>query len=109
MSVSGRIRQGLRAIPAMAAAALLALAPARANAGAQVEEKLAASVVAGLQRAIADNPVPANYATSSGHKSWLDEMAKRLSPKVSDGATRDEPSEIEGHPCTPAEFTEQIH
>ena len=41
----------------------LGLAPLHGvNAGAQVEEKLAPSVVAGLQRAIADNPVPADYA-----------------------------------------------
>ena len=90
MSVSAKIRQGLRVVPAIAAAAVLGLASFEACAGAQVEEKLAASVVAGLQRAIADNPVPANYATGSGLKSWLDEMSKRLASKVPDGIARDE-------------------
>ena len=90
MSVSAKIRQGLRVVPAIAAAAVLGLASFEACAGAQVEEKLAASVVAGLQRAIADNPVPANYATGSGLKLWLDEMSKRLASKVPDGIARDE-------------------
>jgi len=90
MSVSAKIRQGLRVVPAIAAAAVLGLASFEACAGAQVEEKLAASVVAGLQRAIADNPVPANYATGSGLKSWLGEMSKRLASKVPDGVARDE-------------------
>ena len=90
MSVSAKIRQRLRVVPAIAAAAVLGLASFEACAGAQVEEKLAASVVAGLQRAIADNPVPANYATGSGLKSWLGEMSKRLASKVPDGVARDE-------------------
>ncbi|HSS69402.1 MAG TPA: lytic transglycosylase domain-containing protein [Casimicrobiaceae bacterium] len=90
MSVWAKIRQGFRVVPAIAAAAALGLASLEANAGAQVEEKLAASVVAGLQRAIADNPVPANYATSPELKSWLDDMSKRLAPRVSDVTSRDE-------------------
>ena len=40
---------------AVAAALLLSFAPLPARAGAQVEERLAPSVVAGLQRAIADH------------------------------------------------------
>jgi hypothetical protein len=47
---------------AVAIAALSAVAPVTAFAGAQAEEHLASSVVAGLQQAIADNPVPSNAA-----------------------------------------------
>ena len=75
---------------ALAAAAFLALAPIQALAGAQVEEKLASSVVAGLQRAIADNPVPVDYAHRSGLQSWLVEMSRRLAPKVPDPGSRDD-------------------
>jgi len=75
---------------AIAAVALLALAPVVAHAGAQVEEKLAQSVVAGLQRAIADNPVPANYANQATVRPWIDEMSRRLAPKVADARSREE-------------------
>ena len=73
---------------ALAASTLFAFAPMCAHAGAQVEERLAPSVVAGLQRAIADNPVPVDYVRGAGVRSWLDEMSKRLAPKVPDGQTR---------------------
>jgi soluble lytic murein transglycosylase-like protein len=73
-----------------ALAVLLVFAPMAAHAGAQVEERLAPSVVAGLQRAIADNPVPVDYVKSAGVRVWLDEMSKRLAPKVPDGQARDE-------------------
>jgi soluble lytic murein transglycosylase-like protein len=75
---------------AIAAAALLALAPMPALAGAQVEERLAPSVVAGLQRAIADNPVPADYASKSGQRLWQEEMSRRLAPKLADLRSRDD-------------------
>jgi soluble lytic murein transglycosylase-like protein len=75
---------------ALAAVALLALLPAPAFAGAQVEEQLARSVVAGLQRAIADNPVPTDYANKPGLRPWIDEMSRRLAPKFPDTRTRDD-------------------
>ncbi len=87
MTAIGTLRN---AIAAVLAAAALALAPAPALAGAQVEEQLAPSVVAGLQRAIADNPVPADYAAKSGMRSWFEEMSRRLAPKMADARTRDE-------------------
>ena len=78
----------------LAIATALALVPAfvstPAHAGAQAEERLAPSVVAGLQRAIADSPVPVDYAKNAGVRAWLDEMSKRLAPKVPDGQTRAE-------------------
>jgi soluble lytic murein transglycosylase-like protein len=75
---------------AIAVAGLLALAPAPVRAGAQVEERLAPSVVAGLQRAIADNPVPTDYANKSAMRQWLDEMSRRLAPKLPDLRSRDD-------------------
>jgi soluble lytic murein transglycosylase-like protein len=79
---------------ALAITALFALAPAflsgSAQAGSQVEERLQPSVVAGLQRAIADSPVPPDYAKGAGVRAWLDEMSRRLAPKVPDGQSRDE-------------------
>jgi soluble lytic murein transglycosylase-like protein len=87
MNAAGTIRNALAATFAVAA---LALAPVPARAGAQVEEQLAPSVVAGLQRAIADNPVPAAYASKSGMRPWFDEMSRRLAPKMADPLSRDE-------------------
>ena len=60
---------------AFAAPALFALTPAPALAGAQVEEQLARSVVAGLQHAIADSPVPVDVA-KPWLRSWIDEMSR---------------------------------
>ena len=66
----------------------LTLAPIPALAGAQVEERLAPSVVAGLHRAIADDPAPADYANQAGLRPWRDEMSRRLASKVSDAGSR---------------------
>jgi soluble lytic murein transglycosylase-like protein len=68
----------------------LAFAPLRAFGGAQVEEQLAPSVVAGLQRAIADNPVPGNYANRPDLRPWLDEMSRRLAARIPDARSREE-------------------
>ena len=75
---------------AIAAVTLLAAAPGPAYAGAQVEEQLAQSVVAGLQRLISDNPVPADYSNKSGLRPWIDEMSRRLAPKVPDFRSRED-------------------
>jgi soluble lytic murein transglycosylase-like protein len=74
------------------AAALLwlALAPALALAGAQVEERLAPSVVAGLARSIADNPVPADYANRADVTLWVNEMSRRLAGRIDDALYRRE-------------------
>jgi soluble lytic murein transglycosylase-like protein len=75
---------------AIAASALLALGPVPAFAGAQVEEQLARSVVSGLQRAIADNPVPVNYANRPDVRPWIDEMSRRLASRFPDAPTRND-------------------
>jgi soluble lytic murein transglycosylase-like protein len=75
------------------AAALVAaawLAPVVADAGAQAEEKLAPSVVAGLSRTIADNPVPDDYGNRGDVRAWLAEMTRRLGPRVPDERERRE-------------------
>jgi len=73
-----------------AGAAALALAPLPAQAGAQVEELLAPSVVTVLSAAISDRPVPADYGFRPDIRPWMDEMSRRLAPKVADGRTREE-------------------
>jgi len=88
MSLYGTGTRMIRAAAALAA--LLALAPLPAVAGAQVEEQLAPSVVAGLQKAIADNPVPADYANKPEVRPWIEEMSRRLAPKVADARSRDD-------------------
>ena len=75
---------------AIAVAALWAALPAPAFAGAQVEEKLAQSVVSGLQRAIADNPVPTDYANRSDVRPWIDEMSRRLTSRLPDALSRND-------------------
>ena len=75
---------------ALAAVALLGLCPRLALAGAQVEEQLATSVVSGLQRAIADNPVPVDYANRPDVRPWIDEMSRRLATRLPDLSTRND-------------------
>lgn len=62
--------------------------PLLAHAGAQVEEKLAPSVAAGLSKAIADLPVPAGYAKRPDVKRWIDDVSPRLKNRVPDDAER---------------------
>ena len=71
-----------------ATALACALLPIAAHAGAQVEEYLAPSVVAGLARSIADNPVPANYAERPAVNLWVTDMSRRLLPRVTDERER---------------------
>jgi soluble lytic murein transglycosylase-like protein len=62
--------------------------PVVANAGAQVEERLAASVVTGLQRAIGDNPVPRDYVDRAGVRAWAADMSRKLATRLPDEAGR---------------------
>lgn len=59
-----------------------------AFAGAQQEERLAPSVVAGLSKAIADAPAPADYALRADVGTWIGEMSKRIAHKVADERER---------------------
>jgi soluble lytic murein transglycosylase-like protein len=90
MTQYGRTRPRLlRAALALVAAGVFA-APLVARAGAQAEERLAASVVSGLQRAIGDNPVPRDYAERAGVRPWLSEMSQRLAARFPDESARTE-------------------
>ncbi|HTP98066.1 MAG TPA: transglycosylase SLT domain-containing protein, partial [Casimicrobiaceae bacterium] len=53
-------------------------------------EDLAPSVVAGLQRSIADAPVPADYAGRPELAAWINEMSRRIAHKVADERERRE-------------------
>jgi soluble lytic murein transglycosylase-like protein len=61
-----------------------------ALAGAQIEERLAPSVVAGLARAIADNPTPPDYAAQAQIEPWLAQMRRRLPDRFADDRERRE-------------------
>ena len=75
---------------AIAAIALVGMLPRFAFAGAQAEERLAPSVVSGLQRAIADNPIAVDYAIKPDARSWIGEMSRRLAPRFPDAPSRDD-------------------
>jgi soluble lytic murein transglycosylase-like protein len=81
-----RPRTKFAALALLAAAACTA--PLAAHAGAQVEERLAPSVVSGLQRSIADNPVPRGYIERAGVREWLADMSRRLASRFPDEAAR---------------------
>jgi soluble lytic murein transglycosylase-like protein len=74
---------------ARALALSLALgATSSAWAGAQAEEQLAPSVAQGLSRAIADQPVPADWASRAGISTWLAEMSRRVGSRIPDERER---------------------
>jgi soluble lytic murein transglycosylase-like protein len=70
-----------RATALAALVAALALA-GLAHAGAQAEEYLAPSVVAGLAAAVSDQPVPADYARRPDVKAFIDAMSPRLAARI---------------------------
>jgi len=83
-----RRRTRFAALALLAASALAT--PLAAHAGAQVEERLAPSVVMGLQRSIADNPVPRNYIDRPAVRAWIAEMSSRLAARLPDDGARTE-------------------
>jgi soluble lytic murein transglycosylase-like protein len=65
------------------------LAAATAQAGAQVEEALSASVQNSLHRSVSDYPAPhLEFATDVEGWAWLADMSSRLAAKVPDWPTR---------------------
>jgi soluble lytic murein transglycosylase-like protein len=81
----------MKQVIARAALALASLAAALpALAGAQKEEQLSPSVVNGLAKAIADAPVPANYASRPEVERWIGEMSRRIAHKVATDRERRE-------------------
>jgi soluble lytic murein transglycosylase-like protein len=81
-------RPPLLALACAVALAGVLLRPLPAHAGAQVEEQLASSVVAGLQRSIADHPVPSNWAAQAGISTWLAQMSQRIGNRIPDERER---------------------
>ena len=80
----------LRPIFLSALLAAVAFAPMPASAGAQAEEQLAPSVVAGLARAIADDPTPRDYANRPNIAPWVAEMSRRIGDRIpNEGERRD--------------------
>lgn len=86
MTCSGNLRATL--VTALLAAAVLA--PSLAFAGAQVEEQLANSVIAGLAKDIADAPMPTDYVNRQDVGPWVKEMSPRIAHKVPDERDRRE-------------------
>jgi soluble lytic murein transglycosylase-like protein len=76
----------LTALTVLIALALVGARPA--HAGAQAEEYLAPSVVAGLAASVADQPVPADYARRPEVKAWIDQVSPRLAGRVASEAER---------------------
>jgi len=76
-----------RVIAAVTLCAALGIAT-HAYAGAQVEEQLAPSVVAGLAKSIADFPPPADYGRRADVRAWIDDMSKRLATRIPDESAR---------------------
>ena len=80
----------LRIIVRAGVATALFAAALPALAGAQKEEQLSQSVVSGLAKAIADAPVPANYASRPEVARWIGEMSRRIAHKVDTDRERTE-------------------
>jgi len=79
----------MRACQATIVLAALLLVPAGAQAGAQVEEALSASVQNSLHRAVSDFPAPRlMFSTEGEGRAWPADMASRLAKKMPDWPTR---------------------
>lgn len=68
----------------------LLVAATAAHAGAQKEEELTASVVAGLQRSLSDRPIPANYSARVDVKTWVETVSPKLKRRIPDDRERNE-------------------
>ena len=87
-SAPSRRAAALRSGTVVLLTALVLGAPQLALAGAQAEEVLAPSVVAGLAAAVADQPAPVDYARRADVKPWIDAMSQRLAPRLANTAER---------------------
>jgi soluble lytic murein transglycosylase-like protein len=83
-------RKALGRLIAWGLAATALGAPLTAAAGTQQEEQLASSVIAGLAKAIADAPVPSDYANRPELQPWLAEMSRRIAHRMTDERERRE-------------------
>jgi soluble lytic murein transglycosylase-like protein len=85
--VSARPPRALFLLTSLALAAAFAW-PRGAHAGAQAEEYLAPSVVAGLAAAVADQPVPPSYAQRPEVARWIAEKSPLLASRLPGAAER---------------------
>ena len=70
---------------------LMLLSPLHAQAGAQIYEPLAASVKAGMQRAVSDHAAPRlAFASEAEGKAWLAAMGSRLEKRMPNRKERDD-------------------
>ena len=83
-------RNALGLLIGWALAVMALLIPLPAAAGNQQEEQLASSVIAGLAKAIADAPVPSDYANRPELQPWLAEMSQRIAHRMTDERERRE-------------------
>ena len=83
-------RNALCSLFALVLAVVALGTPLPAAAGAQQEEQLASSVVAGLAKAIADAPIPSDYANRADLQPWLAEMSRRIAHRMTDERERRE-------------------
>jgi soluble lytic murein transglycosylase-like protein len=91
MAADGMRRSSARRrFAAFVAAAALAGVSLGVRAGAQVEEELAPSVVTVMSQSISDRPVPVAYAARPDLRVWIEQMSKRLAPKMDDARAREE-------------------
>ena len=81
-------RRPVQRVRAFALSALFTLFASPAFAGSQAEEHLSPSVATLLSRAIADRPVPTDYAGRPEVALWIAEMSPRLSSRLAEYAER---------------------
>ncbi|MCL2297193.1 MAG: lytic transglycosylase domain-containing protein [Proteobacteria bacterium] len=62
----------------------------QAYAGAQIEEALMPSVVAGLQRSLSDRPVPGDYTNRPEVQAWIASISPKLAKRLPDERERRE-------------------
>ncbi|MDR2711122.1 MAG: lytic transglycosylase domain-containing protein [Burkholderiales bacterium] len=79
------LRLSFRCLLALLTSSVIA---SSAFAGAQVEEALAPSVVAGLQRSLSDRPVPADYANRPDVQAWVAAISPKLAKRLPDERER---------------------
>jgi len=90
MQVKQRYSAWRSTVAAVSAAALVALAPLCAHAGAQVEERLAPSVATLMSQAISDRPAPVDYTNQMELRPWIEAMAPRLGDRFGDVRSRED-------------------
>ncbi len=77
-------------LPAVLLAGSVFLFASQTYAGAQAEEALAPSVIAGLQRSLSDRPVPGDYVGRPEVQAWIAAISPKLAKRLPDERERRE-------------------